>query len=185
MIKKIKLSHEMEPRFGYSLPFNRPVKIFQGYNGPYSHFAMERESIHHKNIHDHRYSLDFSLPYGSDVLAAKNGTVYGFIENSSNYYDGLDLLIGLDARPNYLIIEHENETFSLYSHLEKKSVTKKFYEPVKKGDVIAKTGKSGWIGLTPHLHFSVFKYPRPGIQTYPIIFDNYDGPLEHSEIYKK
>ena len=52
-------------REDHILPFiDQPTKIFQGHNGPHSHFAMKRGMM----FYDHRYALDFELPLETDIL---------------------------------------------------------------------------------------------------------------------
>lgn len=90
---------------------------------------------------------------GRDVVAAQAGTV-AFINNT--YTSGVGYGI-------YLILDHGGEISTLYAHLSAVEVT--LGDEVQKGQVIGKTGSTGWAD-EPHLHFEVRKDgkhedPRP------------------------
>ena len=178
-IKKVKIDRQAIAQLGYKLPFSfDKVEISQGYNGPYSHFPTERGF---NTLYDNRYCIDFKLPFGTPILAAKSGRIFGIVDYFSDYYEGLKLERGIKSSPNFIILKHKNGFNTLYSHLEKGSAEVMEKQEVMKGQVIAKTGRSGWIGPTPHLHFSVVEDSKSRL-SFPVIFDDYKGPLEHSSI---
>jgi len=170
-LRKIDLETILEPKIGYITPFEHEIKIFQGYNGKYSHMAFERNGF----LYDDRFCTDYILPLGTDVLASKSGEVWGSINTMLKCYEGTDMEKGLKCFPNFIVIKHSEGEYSLYSHLEKGSVSVRRKEKVEQGDVIARTGKSGWIGPVPHLHFSVCDISPKGKklsrQSFPVIFD--------------
>ena len=173
-----------EVRSGYALPFQKadiaPV-ISQGYDGPYSHFAVEKfKAI----ISDDTFSLDFVLGLGTEVLAAKNGVVEGKLNGFKEYYQGTDFREGLLYTPNFVLLRHSDKTSTLYAHLETGSIVVKNRQRVAQGQPIAKTGLSGWVGPTPHLHFSGFRYQGDNRLTFPILFNDYQGPLFHNQLPK-
>lgn len=55
---------------------------------------------------------------------------------------------------NYVIIQHNDGTYSLYAHLYSDSITVKANDSVKQGQVIGKAGSSGY-STGPHLHFEI------------------------------
>jgi len=175
--KKIPCKHE-----GYLLPFsNAPVIISQGYEGPYSHIATKRGSL----FYDDRFSIDFALQLNTSVSASKSGIVFGVISSNSDYYQGYNISKGLSTPTNWIILEHLDNTFTLYSHLAKDRIKVKIHEMVNKGDIIAFTGLSGWIGKTPHLHFEAYALP-PGCAraSFPVAFSNYSESLYHKDLFK-
>lgn len=181
--------HNIRKAKGYSLPIQGKPEIFQGYNGPWSHFAIGKIDISGKFIIvcDESYGLDFKLDEGSPVLAAKSGRVSTVFDRSNNVYRGTELEIGLQyaMHTNLIVIEHNQGFCSWYLHLKKGSANVKDGDYIKKGDIIAQTGESGWIGPEPHLHFGVFKktLKRPYKRlTFPIEFDNYSGPVHHNDL---
>ena len=121
----------------YDLPFEEGTKhkIVQGYGGKFSH----------KN----KAALDFSMPEGTPVCAARGGIVFSFKDDS----DEGGLLPKYKNKANYIIIKHDDGSLGCYWHLRKNGViAKKGY--VEKGDVIGYSGKTGFV-LRPHLHFTV------------------------------
>lgn len=164
----------------YILPFDtdaNSVQISQGRNGPWSHFV-------HPNGQDSINAVDFELPFGTSILAARDGIVVGIIGESDLVYSGTDPKIGLGLPPgstNLVAIQHKDQTIAYYIHLEMRSACVTQGQKVKQGDEIGLTGRSGWIGPHPHLHFQVNQ--RDSRESLPVIFENYDGPLEHNEIF--
>ncbi len=164
----------------YSLPFDpneNPVHISQGCNGPWSHKILDNGQ-HSIN------AIDFVLPPGSPILAAREGRVMGVIDDSDLFYSGIDAKIGLGLPPgstNMIWVQHADGTNAYYLHLEMGSARVKRGQRVQQGEEIGLTGLSGWIGPDPHLHFQV--NDRDSGESLPITFRNYSGPLEHREIY--
>ena len=165
----------------YRLPFDasiHPVTITQGRNGPWSHLKYDRR--------DASNAVDFGLPVGSDVFAARSGRVISpYFHTSDSYYDGTDPEIGRNfpgLMTNMTVVLHKDGTRAFYIHLAKGGIHVALNQHVSEGDRIATTGLSGWVGSHPHLHFEV----QSGGGTYlslPVTFKDYRGPLEHDEIY--
>ncbi len=179
-IRRIELKTNPKPVNGFRLPFNHDkVEISQGYKSPYSHnsFVLGREDL----LIDDRYCVDFKLPFGTEVVAAKDGVVYGAVNCNDSSYRGLDLKKGLNTPANFIIIEHD-DLFTICSQLEKGSINLEKGDGVEEGQIIARTGESGWVGSYPHLHFGVYNLPRKGRiarLSVPVIFDGYQGNLYH------
>jgi murein DD-endopeptidase MepM/ murein hydrolase activator NlpD len=124
-------------------------------------FTIEIDSPAH--IGPHSGSIDFIVPENSAILAAADGQVIELVDHFSiplifrrigNYWP-TRLFRG---RLNYLALKHRQgkiEEFSFYAHLAKNSAQVKLGQQVKAGQVIAKTGWSGWMDR-PHLHFVVY-----------------------------
>ncbi|MDR3356666.1 MAG: M23 family metallopeptidase [Spirochaetaceae bacterium] len=82
--------------------------------------------------------LDLAAPAGTDVYAARDGTV---IETSENSVYG-----------KYVVIEHEGGWTSLYGHLS--SINTGLRSKVKAGILIGRVGSTG-LSTGPHLHFEL------------------------------
>jgi len=123
----------------YDLPFEKGTqhRIVQGYGGLFSH----------KNI----AALDFSMPVGTPVLAAREGVVYNFKDDSNEGGP----FPWFKKKANYLIIKHDDGSFGCYWHLKKDGVVVKSGY-ISKGQLIAYSGSTGFV-LQAHLHFSVKK----------------------------
>ncbi|MEA3430234.1 MAG: M23 family metallopeptidase [Nanoarchaeota archaeon] len=179
-ITRVELGRNPKPKRGYRLPFIGKLDIFQGNHGEYSHFAKHYE----KGITiDDSFATDFAMPFGSVVVASRSGRVFGLEDNISTCYEGLDLLRGQGERVNYILLKHQDEGFTVYSHLRLKGVVVKRGELVRQGQVIAFTGKSGWIGPEPHLHFAA--YESDLTNTIPVIFDENGIDERLSDMVKK
>jgi murein DD-endopeptidase MepM/ murein hydrolase activator NlpD len=165
----------------YRLPFDtkNPLRISQGRNGPWSHQLIEGK--------DYANAVDFALPLGSAVLASRPGRMVMFDDTSDTYYEGLDPAIGnslkMRGAANFVFIQHEDGlTVAIYSHLAKGSVVRQ--TTVNTGDVIAYTGKSGWIAEIPHLHFEVINNNTPR-RSHLVTFTDYEGSLDHETLARE
>ncbi len=121
----------------YDLPFEKggSHKIIQGYGGWFSHKGIA--------------ALDFYMPVGTAVFAAREGVVYNFKEDS----DEGGPLPAKKNKANYIIIKHADGSYGCYWHLQHNGVvTKKGF--VQKGQLISYSGNTGFV-VAAHLHFSV------------------------------
>lgn len=123
--------------YEYELPFKKGAsfRIVQGYGGLFTH----------------RYTaaLDFAMPSGTPIYAARDGTIYRYKDDS----DEGGPFPSYKRKANYIIIQHDDGSFGCYWHLKKNGVVVK-QGRVSKGDLIGFSGATGQV-LTPHLHFSV------------------------------
>lgn len=126
----------------YKLPFSSGtvVNVSQGYNGESTHKGLSA------------YAVDFPVPVGTPVYAAREGIVVG-AEGSSNFGG-----IGAEYRQyaNYVIIEHSDGTMGNYYHLKQGGALVPIGKKVAKGELIGYSGNTG-NSSGPHLHFSVSK----------------------------
>lgn len=129
-----------ERDFVYELPFDRgsEVLVGQGYNGSFSH------------TDSHRYALDFMMPEGSQVLAARAGTVVWTVDS----FEGHGHQEQFKGRGNHVRVLHSDGSIALYTHLRKQGIT------VARGQRVTAGTQLGWSGNTgystrPHLHFEV------------------------------
>jgi hypothetical protein len=106
----------------------------------------------HTALHDGKdeYAYDFPAPVGTTVRAMRGGTVHA-VRNVSKpgdpcYTGGGSACANL---ANTLEIKHSDGTIALYMHLSTSTV--KAGDVVKQGDVVAKSGNSGW-STGPHVH---------------------------------
>ncbi|WP_293890157.1 M23 family metallopeptidase [Flavobacterium sp.] len=125
--------------YNYSLPFQKgsSFSIFQGYNGSFSH--------------QNENSLDFTMPVGTSILAARDGIVVKVVENN-NQNCGVRSCAAFN---NYILLYHNDGTFSQYVHLKQNGAAVEEGDVVKENDLIGYSGNIGWSN-GPHLHFMVF-----------------------------
>jgi murein DD-endopeptidase MepM/ murein hydrolase activator NlpD len=125
--------------FVYQLPFEAGKKrlIVQGYFGAFSH--------------KERAALDFKMPKGTKVLAARDGVVIRLRKDGNKG--------GLKSEyrqyGNFIVIQHADNSRSGYWHLQKDGVLVNVGDTVKQGQHIAWSGNTGYTAF-PHLHFIVW-----------------------------
>lgn len=147
--------------YPYALPFKRGhrYKVIQGYNGRYTH----------KNP-DSRYAIDFQMPIGDTVCAARKGVI---IKTQDKYTKG-----GRNRKfkpyANFILIYHEDGTVTQYVHLKHKGVLVKPGDIVEKGQAIGLSGNTGW-STEPHLHFSVYIPKNGKLVSIPAMFHKVSG----------
>lgn len=125
-----------ERSFEYDLPFQKgkTYKVYQGYNGSFSHLNEN--------------AIDFIMPEGSDVLAARDGLVVRVVQNNTETCPQVECA----KFNNYITIMHSDGTFANYGHIKYNGSIYKVGDNVKRGEVIAYSGNVGYSN-GPHLHF--------------------------------
>jgi murein DD-endopeptidase MepM/ murein hydrolase activator NlpD len=125
----------------YRLPFEkgRTYRVSQGYNGRWTHRGQDR------------YAVDFAMPEGTTVCAAREGVVVDLRESSKT--GGPDKKYKDES--NYVSIAHADGTIGEYHHLKYEGVLVQIGERVTAGQPIALSGNTGY-STFPHLHFGVY-----------------------------
>ncbi len=128
--------------YHYLLPFQKgkKVRVSQGFNGKTSHNGYSR------------YAVDFAVPIGTPIYAARGGVVVATKASGSKGA----LRRGYGRYANYIVIEHSDGTLGKYYHLKKGGVHVQVGARVKAGELIGYSGNTGY-SSGPHLHFSVSK----------------------------
>lgn len=117
-----------------------------------------------------QFAIDFVIPVGTQVLAAREGRV---VDVDQAFTKG-----GNDSafKANHVVILHADGTLGLYSHFSANRVYVSLGQWVKKGELLGYSGNSG-NSTGPHLHFAVLTNTRTpdGIAKYasvPVTFVN-------------
>mgnify|MGYP000072939765 CR=1 FL=1 len=92
------------------------------------------------------YGYDFIMDIGTPVHAMRSGVVVHTADGTAD---------GVRSATNLLLIQHDDETVSLYSHLTNGGVLVIDGQRVIQGDLIGLSGDSGNTGGVPHLHVSL------------------------------
>ena len=112
------------------------------------------------------YAVDFAMPIGTHVLAARGGTV---IEVASDFYEaGVDAAVD-GPRANVVRVLHDDGTMSLYGHLNWNSIRVVPGQHVQRGEYLADSGNTGF-STGPHLHFVVQRNRGGAIVSVPVEF---------------
>ncbi len=126
----------------YSLPYRQGEHhvVAQGYFGSFSHARGTPAE----------YAIDFSMPEGTAVCAAREGIVVASYGDST--VGGSDKKYSTCA--NYVYIKHSDGTYARYVHLQPHGNLARLGQAVRKGDQIGLSGSTGYAEF-PHLHFEV------------------------------
>lgn len=151
----------------YALPFEKG-KTFRVIQGYFSRFT-----------HKERAALDFNMKRGTNITAAREGVVIRVKEDGT--------LGGLNKkyRPhgNNLVIEHPDGSRAGYWHLQHNGILVNMGDSVKKGQLIAISGKTGY-AFSPHLHFLVWRSGGGQWQQIPTRFQTSKG-IKYLRSWKK
>ena len=113
-----------------------------------------------------RYAIDFVMPIGTGVFAARGGVV---IEVASDFFEaGLDPNVN-GPRANMVRVLHDDGTMSLYAHLNWNSIRVVPGQRVARGEYLADSGNTGFT-TGPHLHFVVQRNSGGAIVSVPVEF---------------
>jgi len=152
---------------------HRPV---EPYRLPYAVATQHLVSQAHPEQITHldpasRYAIDFEMPVGTGVHAARAGTV---MDVAADYYRAEPDTVDPEAPANIIRIVHDDGTMALYGHLQLHSIRVQLGQRVARGQLIADSGNTGF-STGPHLHFAVQRNDRGRIVSVPVQFATLDG----------
>ena len=144
--------------YGYPWPKGKTYRIDNAFNGYGAHRG------------DYAYGVDFKMPEGSDICAARDGVVIAIETKFTR--GGNDQ--SLADKANYIYIRHSDGSIGRYLHIRNNGAIVRVNDHVSAGQKIAYSGNVGW-STDPHLHFDVivpkdqnafktipFKFKAPG-----------------------
>jgi urea transporter len=174
------------PWLPFRLPFRGEWFVSQGHDGRHTHKGLWRHGLDFQGVAaggrpfqgEGKELRDFTC-YGLPVVAAGSGTV-ALVE------DGIpDNRIGeinpQDNWGNAVVISHGPALFSVYAHLQPKSLRVKVGDVVTPGMEIGRCGNSGR-SPTPHLHFQIQRSKHLGGPT--IAFEFGDVILRRDDVWE-
>lgn len=168
--------HRVQHRYrAYRLPFAKDsaFEVIQGYDGKISHTGKDR------------YSLDFKMPEGTAVLAARPGLVVSSKANSNQGGPSPDFA----DQANFVSVLHQDGTLAGYYHLKRGGVRVKPGQRVRAGQLLGYSGNTGY-SSGPHLHFMVYRAGEnaQSRETLPVQFlvEDASGPqtLRENHLYR-
>lgn len=156
---------KVDKSYVYSLPYGTgEYRIVQGALGRVTHLqGTESEN-----------AIDFGLPEGTEIRAARSGTVIEIKEDSD--------IGGPDPKyeqcGNHIFVLHPDGSIADYAHLKKNGVLVNLGDTIQKNDLLGLSGNTGY-SWGPHLHFAVFA--NVDARTYksiPVQFRTKSGTVE-------
>ncbi len=147
------------PGYVYRLPFPVPAlfRVAQGYGGTFSHEPGS----------PNEFSVDWTMPVGSTVLAAREGVVVAVRSDQQ----GGGTAEEFAERVNQVVVEHADGTLAEYLHLRYRGVAVKLGQRVATGDLLGFSGDTGYTN-GPQLHVRVYRIGAPGReQSLPVKWD--------------
>ncbi|CAN5336408.1 peptidoglycan DD-metalloendopeptidase family protein [soil metagenome] len=151
-----------DPPVPYRAPFTPATSftVSQAYPSAFSHQDEEN-----------RYAVDFAMPIGTPVYAAREGLV---MEVAGQFFES-----GMDpaehgSRANLVRVLHADGTMAIYAHLNWESVRVVPGAQVHRGQYIADSGNTGF-STGPHLHFVVQRNAGFSLVSVPVKFAAGDG----------
>lgn len=145
----------------YTLPYEpgHRYRVLQGYGSRFSHTGLER------------YTVDFDMPEGTPVHAAREGVVARVVEE----HDRGCWRDGCGQYANFIVVLHADGTTGEYYHLRKDGALVEPGEHVQRGQLIGLSGNTGHTTM-PHLHFGVYRASSWGAtQSVPVRFATAEG----------
>ena len=154
---------EHAPKRPYRAPFAN-ARSFLVSQAPPDYFT-------HRDLAS-RYAIDFSMPEGSAVHAAREGLV---INVAHQFFRG-GLTPASQDEANFVQILHDDGTNAIYAHLQMDSVRVQPGQRVARGEYIANSGNTGF-SSGPHLHFAVLRNAGMRSVSVPLSFSGPGGAV--------
>ena len=153
---------EPEPGQTYRVPFAVGTSFLVTQSYPDSATHLTRDSM---------YAVDFAMPVGTDVVAARDGVVFDVA--STNFKGGPDE-DEYASLANLVRILHDDGTFAVYAHLNWNTIRVRPGDRVRAGEYIADSGNTGFTS-GPHLHFAVQRNLGMRVESLPVTFRGRGG----------
>ncbi len=151
----------------YQLPIDKKtaLKVAQGFDGRLTHTDEQN-----------RFAVDFSMPVGTAILAARGGIV---MQTTGNFDRTGTNQQKYAARANIVRILHEDGSMAVYAHLKQNGIMVREGQRVIAGQLIAYSGNTGF-STGPHLHFCLQVNKGMRLVSIPFRMNGPNGELKLS-----
>jgi len=164
-VGSIDARHDDEQLYAFPYAPENAYRILQGYGSRFSHRGREE------------FAIDFDMPVGTPVHAARSGVVARIEESNSKGCWEDDC----GQYANFVVVLHSDGTTGEYYHLDKNGALVDVGETVERGQKIALSGNTGHTTM-PHLHFAVYRAISWGrTQSIEVRFQGADGIIDRPQ----
>ncbi|MFN7921099.1 MAG: M23 family metallopeptidase [Bryobacteraceae bacterium] len=143
-----------QPGLDFDVQFGDPTATQDStlYGFPFAKGAAFKcvQSFGGAQTHTGANAVDFEMPVGTAVHAAREGTVVETKQDSNQGGPGK----AFEPMANFVRILHSDRTYGRYLHLQQNGSKVSVGDKVTKGQQIASSGNTGQ-SSAPHLHFDV------------------------------
>ena len=146
-----------QPERPYRLPYAIAKSFFVSQAPP--------DAVTHQGAGS-RDAIDFVMPVGSGVYAARGGVV---LDVASRYFRSGTNLERDGPRANVVRVLHSDGTMATYAHLNWNSIRVVPGQAVERGEFLAASGNTGF-STGPHLHFVVQRNRGGQLVSVPVSF---------------
>jgi len=161
-VGRIDARHDDKQLYAFPYSSAKAYRILQGYGSRFSHRGREE------------FAIDFDMPIGTPVHAARSGVVARIEESNSKGCWEDDC----GQYANFVVILHSDGTTGEYYHLDKHGALVDVGDTVERGQKIALSGNTGHTTM-PHLHFAVYRAVSWGrTQSIEVRFQGADGIID-------
>lgn len=171
VIGSLEAKHDVGYRYRLPYATGESYPVLQGFNGGYSHKDLDR------------YAVDFDMPEGTAVHAARAGVVADIENQQRGFYPTYPC----QQEANYIVILHADGTTGEYYHLRHLGAAVSVGQDVARGQLIGYSGNTG-CSNQPHLHFAVYRAAKGATsQSLPIRFITELGTIDtmhHGDTYQ-
>ena len=161
-VGRVDARHDDEQLYAFPYSSEKAYRILQGYGSRFSHRGREE------------FAIDFDMPTGTPVHAARSGVVARVEESHSKGCWEDDC----GQYANFVVVLHSDGTTGEYYHLDKDGALVNVGDTVMRGQKIALSGNTGHTTM-PHLHFAVYRAVSWGrTQSIEVRFQGADGIID-------
>lgn len=154
--------------FQYTTSFNYGDHTQENYDITYDyHLPYEKgkefiisQGYYSKESHSDKFAIDFQMPIGTKILAARGGTIVQVVDDNDKSCPSKEC----EQYNNWVLVYHSDGTFGKYMHIQKDGALVEVGDEVERGDPIAMSGNVGW-SSGPHLHFEVYLQRLESVKT--------------------
>ena len=155
-----KAKHQPDRPYLLPLPPEKQFRISQAFLGSSTHASHVQSE----------YAVDFPMPVGTAIIAARSGVV---MDVATDFFEG-GVSEEMLEQANFVRVLHDDGTMAVYAHLELETVRYPIGKRIERGQVLAFSGNTGF-STGPHLHFVIQKNFGMELRSIPFEFEGVGG----------